>query len=620
MHAARRMMPSSRMFVSTAFYKVIAGTTGISSVVFLENLRKQGLDVASNESYIHHGYETLLANCTLPNDPSLVAPFGQPKINVQVVSVPLEIATEFETIVRSFPGIEEFNPNALPLLEEDLDRFSKFSALILNCLFKKYSPETLNLLRNLELQHKGLGESYGPHVIIKNLNIGSVDTIPLSDDPKKDEAYYKAQAPYISEFFMLGMSVLMGFTVKVVQGEKGNGPIHYHVPVEMRKDSGTSVSFISPIACHTEDLHAEFQHDLFFLFGKLGNPMAKTPLISFTGFLSCIPEKDRLWVLEGMRLPFLYRPGAGRTDAAVERRVGPLIQEDWEGKVSLVFNGSDYYSLKTNEHMYRMYTLSPEFYENSAQHELAQKTLAYLRALFKDVMSSESTFKWPLCIETGNLVCVGNRIGPHGRTPFEGKRFLERLYVNAKPSAEWRRISEENPAYNRTENILLSVWDLLSDVQKCFFGSLGLEISTDAIHAHVAQSYKACMQQLGSLADMVYRLRYLNQDLIYLGEAGPNLNSLVPVLRKIDGFLKACRLDISILNREDDTLDRITTIALSCQKLLSPFCLNLTKDNLSKEINRVRQLGENPLDEILSQIEGHFESLVRLLNLVTVIT
>ena len=97
--------------------------------------------------------------------------------------------------------------------------------------------------------------------------------------------------------------------------------MHHHVPVAAHAASGTSVCSATSIAVHIEDVHVPTTYGHFYLFGKLGNERCVTPLFSLASFLSCVPPADRGWVVQGMRLPFVHRPGAGRTDAAPERRV-----------------------------------------------------------------------------------------------------------------------------------------------------------------------------------------------------------------------------------------------------------------------------------------------------------
>ncbi len=84
---------------------------------------------------------------------------------------------------------------------------------------------------------------------------------------------------------------------------------------------------------HSEDPHNAAFYGSFFLYGRLGNPGCATPLWSCASLLSSFEDgATRARVVEGMKLPYLHRPGAGRVDDAAERLVTPLLDTDWAGR------------------------------------------------------------------------------------------------------------------------------------------------------------------------------------------------------------------------------------------------------------------------------------------------
>jgi hypothetical protein len=529
---------------------------------------------------------------------------GQPEADIITVKVPSVITERFEAAFRTYPGISEFNPN-FDLTEATLQKYEQLSAFAIYQLFNQHSPQTLDLLKELETAYKGLSDHHGPHVVIQNLPIGKVDTIPKSDDPKKDPDYFKAQAPYLSELFLLGMNKLLGFDRPNLAIEKCGGLFHHHVPILGFEKSATSVSSISSIFFHNEDIHFPDLYGHFTLLGKLGNPHATTPLMTLRSFMSEIPESDREWLIKGMHLPFLNRPGAGRIDDAAERLIAPILDQTWDGRYYLRFNGADYHSLgKTGEHIFRNNPLPKEWYPDEATWKLTNEALLYLRNLFKDVskLTQTSPYVFPLVIGTGDLVFVGNKVGPHARTPFPGPRYLQRLYSYYGPERFWNLFLNFKNIGDRARHLASEIVPQLTPQQHQHLKQFQIDTSAQK-STEWSQEQIQTSSCLGTLDKVVQRLRYTGQNPFYLLDTQASISSLSEPLSKLSQTLLSVRKEGGVPALPKERLKGILEATQSCIPQLAPFVMNLTKYNLSEEMERIRKAGRCDLSPVSEQIK-----------------
>lgn len=113
--------------------------------------------------------------------------FGQPVVDAVVVCLPLRVARAFE---RSFstPSVCEFNPN-FDADEAALTTWSRRAALALFNALAAHAPAMIPFLERLERRLKGDG-SFAPHVLIRNLHVGGVDSVPASDNPLRRRLFH----------------------------------------------------------------------------------------------------------------------------------------------------------------------------------------------------------------------------------------------------------------------------------------------------------------------------------------------------------------------------------------------------------------------------------------------
>ncbi len=546
----------------------------------LQNLRPVG-------SYKPRGMSSDVTSANLyktNHDPGVARLPGQPDAEVLMVEIQKCVAPEFEGRYRAIPEVIQFHDTFNPS-KEVLEKITKASALIIYDILKRRSPLLLNLLQTLANSYKGLSAEHAPHALIKGLKFRPVDRIPKSDDPAKDPEWYKAQAPYPPEMgFMFGLAKLMGFDALIVPGEKAALPAHVHTQVKGFERSGTSVCSVSQISWHTEDAHRWPSHGFFMLLGVMGNEAALTPLIPPRSFMSVLPEAYRSRLIDGMHLPYLNRPGAGRSDG-YERAIIPMLNIDWQGRESLMFNGaaaslgSQYHNVHTGAPIDRHNLFPLSWYRGHPEIlELHQYTRETLVRLFMDVpqIVKTSPFVWPLSIEGGDLVLVSNRVGAHARTPFTGDRLIYRTYVSFVPGSFWGWANS------------------IEEQAQLLQGALPKPSPAAA----------AALSAMGRLDTVIDDLNYIQNRLFYLHDAEAPIKSLEAPLRILAQALNHIRKHSSIRNTGYEDLRHVYNAVTRCANYLSPLRMNLNEANLEEEIGRLRTLGtSDAIPEIAATIQ-----------------
>ena len=168
-------------------------------------------------------------------------------------------------------------------------------------------------------------------------------------------------------------------------------------------------------------------------------------LLGVDSLLARIPQAERAWALRAMALPFLFRPGAGRLDAAREQLMAPILSFAWDGRPQLRLNASDYTSLRDGSHILRVTPLPAQWYRTPEQVEMAGRLPSMLRELLHDVdgiartaATVDAAAPEALSLATGDLLAMSNRAAAHGRSTFEGPRYLQRLYPDAAALRLWQ--------------------------------------------------------------------------------------------------------------------------------------------------------------------------------------
>lgn len=580
----------------------------------LEQLSNLNL-ISESGYYSPQGDKTTISKFELSHDPSVKLLKGQPDEDIMIVELPEIIAKKFEEIMLKFPGVEEFNPN-FGATEENLQKFESIAALVIGNLLQTHSPAVLPFLKDLEHKSKNIVPEKAPHVVFKGLKIGSVKTIPKHDYPEEDREYFEAQSPYLSEMVMMGFNHLLGFARLPVRGEKGGVPVHHHVPLQSHPSTGTSISFKTPVAIHGEDVHNINFYSHFLLFGKLGNKEALTPLMTCRSFMSQIPKEDRAWLMEGMKLNYIFEPGAGRVDDTPERLISPIIDCDLDDTLFIRFSNADYFGIESGIHIYRQRPLPKEWYGSKSDYELASRTLTRLREIFRDVPLKEnkSPYVFRCSIETGDLVFVSNKTGQHSRSPFEGPRYVHRMYSQFDPKAFFLSKLTATTMEERLEQLSGMVNENLDQMQQAY---LSQQLDLDLVSLHKSyifpdQTRSDAATALGKLASMAVKLKYTGQNPSYLGRAKSVIERLYPLVRELySNLIKTNQKGLT--NLDNSALIHLTTIANDATESLSRYSLNLNKLNYRERVEVLTQIIlDNPgqIDETCRKVKEVISFLV----------
>lgn len=534
-----------------------------------------------------HGEETVISKFRLKHDLTIPLLEGHPNDDVIKVEFPEIIAKKFESIFLSFPGIEEFDPN-FDMIEEKMYQFECLSALVTGTLLKEHAPIILPFLKKLEERSKNIIPEKSPHVLFKGLKIGSVSTIPCHDYPSEDIEYFKKQAPYLSELFVMGFNRLLGFERLPVRGEKGGVPVHHHVPLQSHPNTGTSISFKTPVAIHGEDVHNVNFYSHFLLFAKLGNKQALTPLMTCRSFMNQIPKEDRDWIFKGMKLNYMYEPGAGRVDNTPERLISPMIDCDMDGTTFIRFSNANYHGIESGIHIFRQRPLPQEWYESKEDYDLACKTLLKLREIFQELplRVDNSPYIYKNALEAGDLAFVSNKTGQHSRSPFEGPRYVHRMYSQFNPKVFFKPEMTASTMEERF-NILSSI--LAKRLNKKQIAYLALSIEIDLVKLANLHKTPTSVQlevatEFGKLASLIPLLKYSGQSPHYLLNARSIVAPLFPLLRDLYPLLLRTNHN-RYKHFNESQLITLSKLAEEVTDLLSPYILELNKFNYQETLD-----------------------------------
>jgi hypothetical protein len=266
------------------------------------------------------------------------------------------------------------------------------------------------------------------------------------------------------------------------------------------------------------------------------------------------------------------------------------------------------------EHIFRNNPLPRGWYPRTKLFELANETLIYLRALFRDIdhLKANSPFIAPVGVNTGDLVFVGNKVGPHARTTFTGLRYLLRLYANYTRTKFWDPTLNFQSLEARVHYLSASVASQSTPEQREAVQKLGVDVTAEPPYVTPAQARG--LESLGILDEVVHALRYVGQNPFYLLDAATSVRSLESPIRLLAATLRQIRMDYSASTVSDTVFEVITPKVDSCIQLLEPLRMRLTKTNIEEEVERIRQLGRRGLSQVVGSVEDTTSQLEKMVR------
>jgi hypothetical protein len=209
----------------------------------------------------------------------------------------------------------------------------------------------------------------------------------------------------VSEYFMLGISGLLRAEPYLIENVRDGTVINQIIPTNAYSNSGSGYKV--PFGLHNEVVHEPKVPDFFLLLALRGNPLAKTNYCFLDDIISVLPPQ----ILEELKKPnFLMKSG----DAAIFKEAKefrcPIITTDKNGTQNI----------KLNTAPGRCEGLTEE----------AKIALKYLNeCLSKDVPIHG------IALQDGEMLIIENGTTLHGRTEFEGDRWVQRMNLNQKASS-----------------------------------------------------------------------------------------------------------------------------------------------------------------------------------------
>lgn len=201
----------------------------------------------------------------------------------------------------------------------------------------------------------------------------------------------------ISEYFMLGISSLLRAEPYLIENVRDGTVINQIIPTNAYSNSGSGYKV--PFGLHNEVVHEPKVPDFFLLLALRGNPLAKTTYCFLDDIISVLP----LQILEELKKPnFLMKSG----DAAIFKEAKefrcPIITTDKNGTQNIRLN------------------TAPGRCEGLT--EEAKIALGYLNeCLSRDVPIHG------IALKDGEMLIIENGTTLHGRSEFEGDRWVQRM-------------------------------------------------------------------------------------------------------------------------------------------------------------------------------------------------
>jgi len=234
--------------------------------------------------------------------------------------------------------------------------------------------------------------------------IGSGKILPPTPPVGPPSSQRSKSKDDVSEYFMLGIAGLLRAEPYLIENVRDGTVINQIIPTNAYSNSGSG--FKVPFGLHNEVVHEPKVPDFFLLLALRGNPLAKTTYCFLDDIISVLPSQ----ILEELKKPnFLMKSG----DAAIFKEAKefrcPIITTDKSGVQNIRLNTAPG----------RVEGLTDE----------AKIALKYLNeCLSRDVPIHG------VALKDGEMLIVENGATLHGRTEFEGDRWVQRMNLT-KPTS-----------------------------------------------------------------------------------------------------------------------------------------------------------------------------------------
>lgn len=223
--------------------------------------------------------------------------------------------------------------------------------------------------------------------------IGNRNVLPnIPKESKKSD-----EKDYVSEYFMLGLSSMIGAVPYLIDGVRDGNAINQIIPIDPYSNSGSGSKI--PFGLHNEVVHEKRVPDYFILLALKGNPMAKTNYCFLDDIVPFLPPQ----ILDELKKPnFLMKSGDKSVFKEAKEIRCPVITVDEAGG----------YDIRLNTAPGRCEGITDE----------AKIALNYLTQCLKNDVPIHG-----VALSDGEALIVPNKKTLHGRSEFEGERWVQRV-------------------------------------------------------------------------------------------------------------------------------------------------------------------------------------------------
>lgn len=247
---------------------------------------------------------------------------------------------------------------------------------------------------SLQENLRNIGNNGRSILLLQNCPIiGRGRTLPkIPTTSKKSD-----EKDYISEYFMLGISNLIDAVPYLIEGVRDSNIINQMIPTDPYSNSGSGSKI--PFGLHNEVVHETRVPDHFILLALKGNPMAKTTYCFLDDIIPFLPSQ----ILDELKKPnFLMKSGDKSVFKEAKEVRCPVITIDKNGSYDIRYN------------------MAPGRCEGITNE--AKIALNYLNHCLNNDVPIHG-----IALSDGEAIIVPNKKTLHGRSEFEGNRWIQRM-------------------------------------------------------------------------------------------------------------------------------------------------------------------------------------------------
>jgi L-asparagine oxygenase len=240
--------------------------------------------------------------------------------------------------------------------------------------------------------------------------IGSKGLPPTPTSSKKPE-----NKDFVSEFWMLGLSGLVGAKPFITDNVRDGSVINQLIPLEPKSISGSGSRLAFDF--HNEIVHEPHTPDFFLLLCLRGNPFAKTQFCFVEDIIRSLPVE----IVEELQKPnFLFKSGDKSVFKEAKEFRSPILTRDEMGNFEIRLN------------------LAPNRCEGLT--DGAKFALAYTSKCIRDNTPVHS-----IALSHGDTALISDRKLLHSRTAFDenqkttaedDKRWMQRMNLDRNKSSQ----------------------------------------------------------------------------------------------------------------------------------------------------------------------------------------